>query len=79
MNDILTKALTYLVARLKEPSTYTAMTFVLTAFGAAFSPQQQNAILMIGMAAAGLLGAILPDRISTNTRLGDSQLTKEQS
>ena len=52
----------YVLARLKEPSTYRGIVFCLTAFGVALSPEQTKAIIMIGLFIAGLLGAITPDR-----------------
>ena len=52
----------YMMARLKEPSTYRGLVFCLTAFGVALSPEQTKAILMIGLFIAGLLGATTPDK-----------------
>ena len=34
---------------------------VATAFGAALSPEQQEAIITVGLLVAGLIGALLPD------------------
>ncbi len=72
MNDSLQKALAYIAARFKEPSTYVSVALILTAFGRLISPEQQNAIMIIGLFLAGLIGAVLPDRLKQNTRASDA-------
>ena len=71
MNDVLVRVGQYIKARLKEPSTYPAIVLVLTALGRRLSPEQTDAVMIIGLAVAGLLGAILPDRIGSKTRADD--------
>ena len=71
MNDALTKVLSYIMGRLREPSSYPAMILILSAIGMHFSPEQKEAIIMIGLFVAGLIGAILPDRVGKNTRAED--------
>lgn len=51
----------YVIDRLKEASTWRGLVLVATAFGAALSPEQQEAIVTVGLLVAGLLGALLPD------------------
>jgi len=72
MNETLVKLGQYIVARLKEPSTYPAIVLVLTALGRHLSPDEKDAIMIVGLATAGLLGAILPDRMGTRTRAEDT-------
>ena len=52
----------YVLARLKEPSTYRGIVLCLTAFGVFISPEQIEAITFIGLMLAGLLGATTPDK-----------------
>lgn len=51
----------YLLERLKEPSTWRGLCMGAAALGASWSPDHQQAIVTIGVGAAGLLGTILPD------------------
>jgi len=51
----------YVVARLKEASTWTGLALVLTACGVAIAPAQIEAISFVGLFVAGLLGAVTPD------------------
>lgn len=52
----------YLVSRMREASTWRALCLLLTALGWAISPDDAAFIGAVGMAAAGFLGALLPDR-----------------
>lgn len=49
----------YLVEKLKEPSTWKGLIWLLTAFGVALSPDAKEAIAALGMALAGLIGVFL--------------------
>ena len=69
------KILNYIGARLKEPSTYPALILVLTAIGHTFSPEQKEAIVVVGIFVAGMIGAALPDRFGKNTRADDPEKT----
>lgn len=69
------KILNYIGARLREPSSYPAVCFVLTAFGHVLAPEKREAITIIGMFAAGAIGACLPDRFGKNTRADDPEAT----
>lgn len=73
--DTIWKLLHYVRDRLKEPSTYPAMILVLSAVGHTLAPEQKEAIMVIGIFVAGMIGAILPDRISKNTRVDDPEMT----
>jgi hypothetical protein len=53
----------YLVAQLKQPSSWRGLTMLLTAFGVALSPEQAAAITSAGMAIAGAIGLFAPDQI----------------
>jgi len=53
---------TYLIERLKEPSTWRGLTALLTAVGVALSPEQVNAIVSTGLALIGLLGVFTKDK-----------------
>ena len=52
----------YILARLKEPSTYRGIAMCFTAFGIAISPDQLEAITFIGLSIAGILGVAAPDK-----------------
>lgn len=52
----------YLIARLKEPSTYRGIVMCFTAFGILISPEQLEAVTFIGLFLVGLLGAATPDK-----------------
>ena len=52
----------YILARLKEPSTYRGIAMCFTAFGIAISPDQIEAITFIGLFIAGILGVAAPDK-----------------
>lgn len=51
----------FLLARLREPSTWRGLVWVLTVAGIAIQPDQGEAIVTAGMALAGLLGVFLVD------------------
>lgn len=51
----------YLLERLKEASTWRGIVLVATAFGAHWSPESQAAIISVGVGAAGVIGAVIPD------------------
>jgi hypothetical protein len=62
LKSLLTLVLTYVLKRLKEPSTWTGLALGATAVGVQVSPELQDSITTIGIGAAGLLSAVLPDR-----------------
>ena len=51
----------YVVARLKEASTWRGLIFIATAFGLQLAPAMQEAIVTAGIGLAGVVGAVLPD------------------
>lgn len=55
------RVVAYAIARLSEASTWRGLVLVATACGAVLSPDQQEAIVTVGLLVAGLLGALLPD------------------
>ena len=52
----------YLVARLKEPSTWPGLTLCMTALGIGLKPDQVEAITFLGLFVAGMIGAATPDK-----------------
>jgi uncharacterized membrane protein len=48
----------YLVARIKERSTWIGAIGLLSVIGVTFSPEQTNAIATAGVAVAGVLGVV---------------------
>jgi hypothetical protein len=52
----------YLLERLKEPSTWRGLTALLTAVVVALSPDQVNAIVSAGLALMGVLGVFTKDK-----------------
>lgn len=53
----------YLIERFKEPSTWRGIILLLTACGVPFVPGEAEQIIAVGMAIAGLLAMILPDKM----------------
>jgi len=51
----------YIFARATESSTWRGLILVATAVGAKLTPDQTEAIVVIGLALAGMAGAALPD------------------
>ena len=52
----------YLVARAKEASTWRGIILLLTAAGVPIAPAMAESIISVGLAVAGLIGAITPDK-----------------
>jgi hypothetical protein len=50
----------YVLARLKEASTWRGFVYLLTALGVTVSPALAEAIIAAGMAVAGVIGVVLP-------------------
>jgi len=51
----------YLIARAKEASTWRGIVLIATACGAVLSPEQQDAIVTVGLLVVGLIGAAISD------------------
>jgi hypothetical protein len=51
----------FVIARLKEASTYRGLMLILTGLGVALRPEVAEAIMACGVAVAGLAGVVLPD------------------
>ncbi len=47
---------TYLIDRLREPTTWRGFVFILTALGVSISPDLSNQIIAAGTAIAGVIG-----------------------
>lgn len=54
----------FFLNRLGETSTWRGLTLLATAFGMHLSPDQAYAIASLGMAMAGGVGVIAPDKLS---------------
>lgn len=52
----------YIIARLKEASTWRGIALVLTAFGLHIAPEMQEAVISVGVSIAGLIGVVFPDK-----------------
>jgi hypothetical protein len=52
----------YLRERLKEPSTWRGLVLLATACGVPVAPQMAEAIITIGLALAGGIGVVTPDK-----------------
>ena len=55
---------TYLIARLKEPSTWRGLVLIAIACGAKLAPDQREAIVNGGLLIVGLIGAAMADKKS---------------
>lgn len=52
----------YLLERLKEPSTWRGIILLLTAAGVPIAPAMAESIITVGLAIAGLIGVVTPDK-----------------
>lgn len=53
----------FFLNRLKEPSTWRGVVLVATGFGIHATPEQTEAIVSLGIALAGVLGIVSPDKL----------------
>lgn len=51
----------FIIARGKEASTWRGLVALVTAVGITLSPEQGEAIVALGLAVMGALGAFIPD------------------
>lgn len=61
MNTILKLVLNYVLARLKEPSTWRGLFLFLAAHGVQLNTEQATLLVSLALTAAGAIGAFLPD------------------
>ena len=52
----------YILERMKEPSTWRGIILLLTAVGVPVAPALADSIISAGLAIAGLIGAVTPDK-----------------
>lgn len=52
----------YLIARLKEASTWRGLILIGTSLGISLTPEQMEAVVVAGLALAGAAGAFFPDK-----------------
>lgn len=57
--------LKWLIARLREPSSMRGLVWIFTVCGVLLTPEQTEAIVLAGMALAGLLGVFIADEPKT--------------
>jgi hypothetical protein len=53
----------YLKKLLSETSTWRGIIFIMTSLGATLSPEQSESIIVLGLAAGGVIGAFFPDNL----------------
>ena len=61
LKDRLRRVWSYLLARGQESSTWRGMTLLATAGGANLRPEHAEAVVLIGLAVAGLIAVLFPD------------------
>lgn len=66
MSVFTSMVVSYIIARLKEPSTWRGLILMITSAGVTFSPDQINALVAVGLCAAGAVGAFVPDNKDGN-------------
>lgn len=52
----------YILARAKEPSSWRGLIYLITAAGIPIAPAMADSIIAVGMAVAGLIGALTPGK-----------------
>ena len=52
----------YAINRLREPSTWQGINVVTTAAGVSISPEMTSQIVALGVAAAGVIHAVFPEK-----------------
>lgn len=52
----------YILERAKEPSTWRGLVLLLTALGVPIAPAMADAVITAGLAVAGLIGVVAPDK-----------------
>ena len=52
----------YILERMKEASTWRGVILLLTAIGVPVAPALADSIISVGLAIAGLIGAVTPDK-----------------
>lgn len=58
----------YLLARLREASTWRGLVALLAALGISLNPEQIEAIVGGGLAIIGVIGVFFPDKASENNK-----------
>lgn len=54
--------LEWLIARLKEPTTYLGITTIITAAGVTLAPELKEAIVTAGVAVGGMIAILLKEK-----------------
>lgn len=52
----------YILERLKEPSTWRGIVLLLTAAGVPMAPGVADLVIAVGLAVAGMIGTVMPDK-----------------
>lgn len=53
--------ISYVMTRLKEPSTWRGIILLITSIGISLSPEQLDAFVALGLCLTGAIGTFLPD------------------
>jgi len=61
MKERLRRVWAYVLARAQESSTWRGVTLLITAGGANLQPTHAEAVVLIGLAVAGLIAVLFPD------------------
>jgi hypothetical protein len=55
-------SMTFLLDRLREPSTWRGLALLAAACGVTITPERMDAIVSAGLAISGLIGVFVPDK-----------------
>lgn len=67
------RVIKYLTSQAAQTSTWRGLILILTAFGAAITPEQETAIVLVGLFIAGAVGAAFPDAVVKNTEKSNEE------
>lgn len=67
----------YLIEKLKEPSTWKGIIWIITAFGLVLEPDQKEAVAAFGMTLAGLIGVFV-EKGNAHTKEEIAEIAKDE-
>lgn len=76
--SVFTKVAGYVLARLKEQSTYQGLNAILTTFGVVLAPDVAQGIVTAGVGIAGLLAVVFPGLGASASPVATTDVTKDQ-
>lgn len=65
--------LNFILARLREPSTWRALVVLLTTLGVSISPEQSTAIVVAGASLFSAIGLFTPDQLPNKTPVSNKE------